>query len=255
MNIWAHRGCSQLYPENTMTAFERAMNIPGLKGIELDIQLTKDGELVVIHDEKVDRTTDGTGFVRDFMLKELNSLHIDAGTGKAEHIPTMKEVLSMLKPRLKAEGGIMLNIELKNGVYPYPGMETKIASMVHEYDVQDAVIYSSFYADSLVKLHAIDNDVRIGVLDRRLSDCLYKAMGIETILGDKLKAPIALHPSGKGLDISVEKINSKTVRAWFGGYLYPEKPTGGKMDIDRLVAAGVTDVFLNEPDRYVTCGM
>lgn len=178
MNIWAHRGCSQLYPENTITAFEKAMNVSGLTGIELDIQLTKDGELVVIHDEKDDRTTDGTGFVRDFTLKELSSLHIDAGIGKAEHIPTMKEVLSLLKPRLKAEDGIMLNIELKNGAYPYPGMETKIAALVHEYGVQDAVVYSSFYTDSLVKLHAIDNDVRIGVLDRRLSDCLYKATGI-----------------------------------------------------------------------------
>lgn len=251
MNIWAHRGCSQMYPENTITAFEKAMNISGLAGIELDIQLIKDGELVVIHDEKLDRTTDGTGFVRDFTFMELSSLHIDAGTGKAEHIPTMKEVLSLLKPRLKVENGIMLNIELKNGVFPYPGMETKIAALVHEYDVQDAVVYSSFYADSLVKLHAIDNDVRIGVLDRRLSDCLYKAIGIETILRDKLQSPIALHPSGNGLDIPVEMIKDRTVRAWFGGHLYPEKSTGGKMDIDRLAAAGVTDVFLNEPDKYV----
>ena len=66
MRLWAHRGCSQRYPENTLIAFEKAAAIQSLIGIELDIQLTKDGEIVVIHDERVDRTTDGTGFVRDY---------------------------------------------------------------------------------------------------------------------------------------------------------------------------------------------
>ena len=61
MKIWAHRGCSQQYPENTMTAFAKAAQLEGLTGIELDIQMTKDGEIVVIHDERVDRTTDGIG--------------------------------------------------------------------------------------------------------------------------------------------------------------------------------------------------
>lgn len=251
MKIWAHRGCSQMYPENTLTSFEKAMNIPGLTGIELDIQLTKDGELVVIHDEKVDRTTDGTGNVRDYTLKELKGLGILAGDQGPEHIPTMREVLDLLKPRLGGEGGIMLNIELKNGVYPYPGMETKIVDMVHEYGVQDAIIYSSFYADSLVKLHSIDNDVRIGVLDRRLSDCLYKAIGIESVLGGGLRSPVALHPNGSILDIDTDMLSGRSVRAWFGGHLYPSKPTGGRMDIDKLSAAGVTDVFLNEPEKYV----
>ena len=250
MNIWAHRGCSQLYPENTITAFEHAMKIPGLTGIELDIQLTKDGELVVIHDERVDRTTDGFGYVRDYTLKELSWLHIHTGFEKAEHIPTMKEVFELLKPMLK-ENGLLLNIELKNSVYPYPGMEEKIVDMVHEFGVQDAVIYSSFFADSLVTLHGLDPDVRIGVLDGSLSDCLYKALGIESLLGKGLKAPAALHPSGNGLDISSEKVKGRIIRAWFGGHLYPEKPTEGRMNLNRLAAAGVTDVFLNEPDKYV----
>ena len=62
MKIWAHRGCSQRFPENTRIAFEKAMEIKCLEGIELDVQLTKDGELVVIHDERVDRTTEGIGY-------------------------------------------------------------------------------------------------------------------------------------------------------------------------------------------------
>ena len=70
MKLWAHRGCSQRYPENTLLAFEKAAQLQELVGIELDIQLTKDGQIVVIHDEKVDRTTDGSGWVRDFTLAE-----------------------------------------------------------------------------------------------------------------------------------------------------------------------------------------
>ena len=124
MKIWAHRGCSQMYPENTITSFEKAMDIPGLCGIELDIQLTKDQEIVVIHDERVDRTTEGYGFVRDFTLSELKRLNIYTGTGMTEHIPTMREVLDLLEHRLKEyvknssgqnqdSGGLRLNIELK----------------------------------------------------------------------------------------------------------------------------------------------
>ena len=76
MKIWAHRGCSQRYPENTLLAFEQAAAVQNLTGIELDIQMTKDGELVVIHDERVDRTTEGIGFVRDYTLSQLKKLHI-----------------------------------------------------------------------------------------------------------------------------------------------------------------------------------
>ena len=68
MHIWAHRGCSQMYPENTLTAFKKAAEIDGLTGIELDIQLTKDGHLVVFHDETIDRTTDGCGELRQYTL-------------------------------------------------------------------------------------------------------------------------------------------------------------------------------------------
>ena len=79
MRIWAHRGCSQRYPENTVSAFTKASEIKGLTGIELDIQLSKDGHMVVIHDERIDRTTDGTGYVKDYTLAELKRFKIAAG--------------------------------------------------------------------------------------------------------------------------------------------------------------------------------
>ena len=84
MKIWAHRGCSQRYPENTVTAFRKAAELydRGLTGIELDVQLTKDEEIVVIHDERIDRTTDGYGLVRDYTLSELGTFHIHTGSAE-----------------------------------------------------------------------------------------------------------------------------------------------------------------------------
>ena len=84
MKIWAHRGCSQRYPENTILSFEKALELKKLIGIELDIQLTKDKHMVVIHDERVDRTTDGIGEVRQYTLSELKKLNIDAGNKKKD---------------------------------------------------------------------------------------------------------------------------------------------------------------------------
>ena len=116
MKIWAHRGCSQMYPENTIMAFARAIEIKGLAGIELDIQMTKDGEIVVIHDERVDRTTDGTGYVKDYTYAELRKLSIETGSSQKEKVPSIQEVLELLQDRM-AEN-MLLNIELKNSVIP-----------------------------------------------------------------------------------------------------------------------------------------
>lgn len=239
MKIWAHRGCSQRYPENTLLAFEKASGLKELEGIELDIQLTKDGQLVVIHDERVDRTTEGIGFVRDFTLSELRKLHIYAGDGPCQWIPTMDEVLDLLDKRLKA--GMKLNIELKTGIYPYPGIEEKIVDLVHKRGVHKSIVYSSFYALSLERIRSLEPDAETGVLDTKVSDCLFKLKGC---------GANALHPYWRGMDLPAERVKGYSVRAWFTGHLYPEKPTGTKLDLEALEKQGITDVFLNEPEMY-----
>ena len=138
MKIWAHRGCSQRYPENTIVAFEKAMQTEGLEGIELDIQLTKDGRLVVIHDERVDRTTEGIGFIRDYTLVQLKRLHIYADEYPSQAIPTMEEVLDLTEEHLKT--GLKLNIELKTSIWPYPGIEEKIVDLVHKRGVEKSIV-------------------------------------------------------------------------------------------------------------------
>lgn len=241
MKIWAHRGCSQIYPENTLLAFEKAAAIRGLEGIELDIQLTRDGELVVIHDERVDRTTEGIGFVRDYTLSEIKRLHIYADVNPAQKIPTMRETLDMLESAMRK--GLRLNIELKNSVYPYEGMEEKIVKLIESYGLEKQIVYSSFSALSLEKLRNIDPHTEIGILDSRVSDCLYKMRG-----GCGAQA---LHPYWQAIDLSAERLQGYTVRAYFGGHLYPEKPTGTMLDLTKLEKQGITDVILNEPERYL----
>lgn len=241
MKIWAHRGCSQMYPENTLLSFRKAAAIEKLTGIELDIQLTKDNHIVVCHDERVDRTTDGIGEVRQFALAELKKLKIDAGDGTYELIPTIEEVLDLLDERM--QHGLMLNIELKNGRNPYEGMEEKIIELIHQRNLQRSVIYSSFSALSLEKIRKLDAETEIGILDSKVSDCLYKLKG-----GCGANA---LHPSWKGIDLSAERLKDYSIRAYFGGHLYPEKPTGTRLDLAALEQKGITDVFLNEPERYL----
>ncbi len=242
MRIWAHRGCSQMYPENTLLAFEKAAAVQNLTGIELDIQITKDGELVVIHDERVDRTTEGIGFVRDYTLSQLKKLHIYADSHPSQMIPTMNEVFDMLEQKLKT--GFRLNIELKNGIFPYDGMEEKIVELVHKRGLQEVVIYSTFYAKSLEKLRKADKNAELGILDSRVSDCLYKAKGG--------CGAVALHPFWKSIDLTAQELEGYTVRAWMSGHLYPEKPTGGKLDLAALERQGITDIILNEPEVYKT---
>ncbi|MBQ3085493.1 MAG: hypothetical protein IJC46_08615 [Clostridia bacterium] len=131
-NIWvaAHRGWSAKYPENTMEAFRAAVEI-GVDQIETDVRITKDGELVLIHDATVDRTTNGTGLVRDYTLKELQAL--DAGSHKgaefsACRIPTLVELLELVKDHPT----MTLDIEMKE----YPEEDREAVS----YAVCDRVI-------------------------------------------------------------------------------------------------------------------
>ncbi len=242
MKIWAHRGCSQNYPENTLLAFEKAAELKNLAGIELDIQLTRDGYMVVFHDDRVDRTTDGIGEIGKYTLNELKKLKISAGNGKVEKIPTIEEVMDLLEEPLR--NGLKLNIELKHGLVPYAGMEEKIVNLVHKRQLQKSVIYSSFCSVSLSIVRQLDQDAEIGILDTRVSNCLYMLKG-------GCGANV-LHPYWQGIDLPVKQIQNYTVRAWFSGHLYPEKSTGTLLDMSKLEEKGITDVILNEPEVYIS---
>ena len=160
VKIFAHRGASGYAPENTLAAFRLAEE-QGSDGVELDVQLTKDGEVVVIHDEKIDRTSTGTGFVRDYTLEELKkfSFHNHMEAYEGETIPTLEEVLNLLKP-----GKMEVNIELKTGIFWYPEIEEKTMEIVKKTGMEDRVIYSSFNHYSIQEVRRLNPEAETAYL-------------------------------------------------------------------------------------------
>jgi glycerophosphoryl diester phosphodiesterase len=142
--VMAHRGGRAYAPENTLAAFRHAAQA-GVQWLELDVQMTKDGGLVVIHDETVDRTTNGKGAVKDFTLAELRAL--DAGGG--ERIPTFQEVVALAQA-----AGVGLVPETKSA-HLYPGIEAKLLAALAQAHYLNHAIIQSFEADSLKTLHQL----------------------------------------------------------------------------------------------------
>ena len=149
MEIWAHRGASARQPENTLAAFSAAM-AAGADGVEFDVQLSADGVPVVIHDEKVERTHNGSGWVSDYPLAELQALRSRQKKNADHHttrIPTLAEVLDLL-----VAGTQKINIELKNSVKAYKGLERQVLAQIAERKLGGRVVLSSFNHYSLQRL-------------------------------------------------------------------------------------------------------
>lgn len=158
--IFAHRGYSGKYPENTMIAFKKALKCE-VDGIELDVQLTKDGEVVIIHDETIDRTTTGKGFVVDYTYEELERFDAsfkfkDLGFNK---IPTLREYFQLVK-----DYDIVTNVELKTGINEYLGIEEKVWELIKEYNLEEKVIISSFNHFSVMRMKDIAPQLKYGFL-------------------------------------------------------------------------------------------
>ena len=164
----AHRGFSSRYPENTLLAFEEAIEAD-CDGIELDVQLSADGELVIIHDELVDRTTNGTGAVKDKTLRELRELDASGsfhGLYGINRIPTLMEYFDLIRGT-----DILTNIELKTSVFTYPGIEEKTLTLIDRYDLRARIVISSFNHYSVLRMQALAPDIAYGFLEEsRLID-------------------------------------------------------------------------------------
>lgn len=158
--IWAHRGASGYAPENTLEAFELAIH-QNADGIELDIQLTKDSELVVAHDEKIDRVTGGTGWIKNYTLKELKQFRFNRTHPEFTNacIPTLKEVYELMRPT-----NLTVNVELKTSICFYPGIEEKALKLAKDMQMEERIIYSSFNHYTLKTLKELDSSVRTGLL-------------------------------------------------------------------------------------------
>jgi glycerophosphoryl diester phosphodiesterase len=157
----AHRGWSSKAPENTLAAFQKAIEQPHIDMIELDVQLSRDGVPVVIHDFTLERTTNGSGYVGDYTLKELKQL--DAGSWYAEAfagetIPTLEEVLQLV------QGKKTLNIELKCAGNWYPGIEKKVIELIRQYGMESSVVITSFHHANIREVSRLAPELKKGLL-------------------------------------------------------------------------------------------
>ncbi|MEH7504009.1 glycerophosphodiester phosphodiesterase family protein [Neobacillus drentensis] len=175
VDLVAHRGASGYAPENTVAAFDKAVEMKA-DYIEIDVQRSKDGKLVIIHDTKVDRTTDGTGYIKDLSFDQIRSL--DAGSWKGEQfkgekIPTFDEILD------RYHGKIGILIELKSPEL-YPGIEEMVAQELKERNLDkpqnEKIIIQSFNFESMKKTNSLLPKVPIGVLTSNKVDTTEQAL-------------------------------------------------------------------------------
>lgn len=162
VQIFAHRGFSGYYPENTMLAFQKVAEETVADGIELDIQLTKDGEIVIMHDEMLDRTTNGSGWLKDHTLGELKMLSVGVnvkGFFPRQTIPTLREYFTWLKTTK-----LITNIELKTSYFEYEGIEEKLIAMVKEFGLEDQIWYSSFNHYTVARIKKLMPEAKCGLL-------------------------------------------------------------------------------------------
>ncbi|MBN1469800.1 MAG: glycerophosphodiester phosphodiesterase [Fusobacteriaceae bacterium] len=231
LNI-AHRGFSGLYPENTLIAFKNAIEA-GCDGIETDLHLTKDGIIVLCHDETIDKTTNGSGFIREYSYSDL--IKFDAGIKfnmkfKGEIIPTLEDLLIIVNDK-----NIILNLELKNDIIHYEGLEEKTLELIDKYKMIDKVIISSFNHDSMKKIRQLNTKIKIGLLvDKNLE---ISTEDIKKIL------PNSINPNYKSLYnlSSYEKIKNKNLEIF--PYTINEVS-----DLIKMINLNVTGIITNFPN-------
>ncbi|WP_017470854.1 glycerophosphodiester phosphodiesterase [Amphibacillus jilinensis] len=167
VDVYGHRGSKGLYPENTMLSMRQAI-YEGVDGVELDVHLTKDDQLIVIHDETLERTINAQGFVNHYNWSELKKMTLSSiyqtytnydPSWDLERIPLLSEVLDLV-----VQKRIKVNIELKTAFNQYDGIEQKLIDCVQGYMNRIEVTYSSFHLPTLTRLKAIDPEATIAWL-------------------------------------------------------------------------------------------
>lgn len=230
LSVIAHRGASGTAPENTLAAFRRAQAI-GAHMIELDVQLTRDGEAIVMHDWTLERTTDGRGKVKSRTLDEIRRL--DAGRWFApefarEPVPTLREVLGAIT--------LPVNVELK--ACGDDGLEARVLADVEAAGAIDRIVFSSFDFESLERLRRLSVDATIGVLwtKRSLSHAFTVVERVDATALHLRKE--AVSPAGvrdaaaRGLEVRVWTVNDPG-------------------ESGSLLAMGVGAVFTDFPERFL----
>ncbi len=236
IRVFAHRGASGDYPENTMLAFEKAVQ-SGAHGIENDVHLSADGEVMIIHDESLLRTAGIDKPVYALTRSELEKT--SAGKTKDDAfgftpIPSLDEYLSFME----GHRGMITNIELKTAPVYYPGIEEKVLDLVARHGLEDNVIYSSFNWLSVIKVKRINPSARIGLLFGGMP--LYRLGVIMRELDVD-----CMHPAFADINADIVRglhEEGRTVNTW---------TVNEEEDIRRMVDIGVDGIISNYPGRVL----
>ena len=234
--IIAHRGASAYYPENTIPSFEGAIAL-GADMVELDVQLTADKEVVVFHDEKISRCTDGRGRIADYTLAQLKKLDAGSWYGKKyknTRIPTLPEVLRLCKNK------IAVNIEIKTEAVSkniVGGIEEKCLEIVEHTGMKKHVVFSSFDPRAIGHLKKIDRTVSTAMLFAR------------KIYRSQLPSDIMVSTGADAFNCSFSELN----RRWLADLKFNNIPVhiytvNDVRRMRRLLKIGVSGIFTNKPD-------
>ena len=230
--VIGHRGAMGYRPENTMPSFEHALAL-GADCVEFDVHLTRDGVPVVIHDDAVDRTTNGHGLVRDHTLAELQRLDAGSWFGPdyaGARIPTLDEVLDWAR-----RSGMAVDVEIKNAPIYYLGIEEAVVSALRRAAMSDNAIVTSFDHPAIKRVRELDPDLVLGVLyAARPADV---GVGLARLVGAQVLLP------------NVAYAREDDVRAAHAaGLSYVPWTTSDAERICELLKAGVDGVCSNHPD-------
>lgn len=229
----AHRGFSGKYPENTMLAFTKALEA-GADGMEFDVHLSADGVPVIIHDEKLDRTTDATGLVMERTCAQLREVDASAGYkgvyGK-NPIPTLEEYLEMIKGKK-----CVTNIEIKTGIIWYDGIEKKVLDLLDRFDRRKDVIISSFNHFSIQRMKQLAPDIKCGFLEESriigpAGYCAYHGVECWHPFFYDMTPDVVAELKGRGIEINAWTINTRE-------------------DMLDMLRKGVDGVITNHPDLF-----
>jgi glycerophosphoryl diester phosphodiesterase len=231
--IIAHRGISQFAPENTLPSLNMAID-KSCGGIEFDVQLTKDLVPVIIHDETIDRTSTGKGYVKDYSLKELKNFDFGLWFNpifKNITLPTLEEFFQVASQK-NYKG--LINVELKNDLVEYIGIEEKTINLIKLYGFSEQVLISSFNHKSLEIVKKISPQIKIGLL--------YDKKPLPEI--DKLLSLSAYSANIRYVDFSKQlhnKLNQHNIKL----FCYT---INKQNEIKRLMTDGVDGFFTDNPD-------
>lgn len=219
--VVGHRGAAGILPENTLKGFRYAIEL-GCEYVECDVHLTRDDHLIVMHDETVDRTTNGTGAIRSLSFEEIRRL--DAGEG--EKVPTLDEVLALTR------GKVQLLCELKG-----EGVEDAAVDVVLAYRMADEVVFTSFFPERIQRVKRRDASLRTGAIFSNPSDeDILRAVdwGVEAV-GVHYKN-LRLRTVEQALSAGLQ------IRAWNPDTLREQKA---------MIALGVSGISTNRPDILI----